>query len=71
MKMEFVDEAELQKAVDEPEDEVRGRCACVYPGSARCLRCSAAAVATAACVRSPADCRLHRWEAARPETGLR
>ena len=25
MKMEFVDEAELQKAVDEPEDEVRGR----------------------------------------------
>ena len=23
--MEFVDEAELQKAVDEPEDEVRGR----------------------------------------------
>ena len=24
MKMEFVDEAELQKAVDEPEDEVRG-----------------------------------------------
>lgn len=25
MKMEFVDEAELQKAADEPEDEVRGR----------------------------------------------
>ena len=24
MKMEFVDEAELQKAADEPEDEVRG-----------------------------------------------
>ena len=25
MKMEFVDEAELQKAAEEPEDEVRGR----------------------------------------------
>ena len=24
MKMEFVDEAELQKAAEEPEDEVRG-----------------------------------------------
>ena len=42
MKMEFVDEAELQKAAEEPEDEVRGRIVLVGEPMGLSLRRSSA-----------------------------